>query len=90
MRAVVLPAFLHKELKQHLARFAEKGPDGLVFVGEKGAPSRRTSFGRKWKRARTAFGLPDGFRFYTRQKVVTSRWPDPATSTIDLHFPRTH
>ncbi|MGH2466252.1 MAG: CoA-acylating methylmalonate-semialdehyde dehydrogenase [Candidatus Limnocylindrales bacterium] len=33
---------------------------------------------------------PDGFRFYTRQKVVTSRWPDPATSTIDLHFPRTH
>ncbi|HEX5465736.1 MAG TPA: CoA-acylating methylmalonate-semialdehyde dehydrogenase [Candidatus Limnocylindrales bacterium] len=33
---------------------------------------------------------PDGFRFYTRQKVVTARWPDPATSTIDLHFPRTH
>jgi malonate-semialdehyde dehydrogenase (acetylating)/methylmalonate-semialdehyde dehydrogenase len=32
---------------------------------------------------------PDGIRFYTRAKVVTSRWPDPATSTVDLGFPRT-
>jgi malonate-semialdehyde dehydrogenase (acetylating)/methylmalonate-semialdehyde dehydrogenase len=30
---------------------------------------------------------PEGIRFYTRQKVVTSRWPDPATSRIDLGFP---
>ncbi|MEU3033697.1 tyrosine-type recombinase/integrase [Streptomyces griseoaurantiacus] len=64
VRAVVLPGFLHKEVRQHLAWFAEKGPDGLVFVGEKGAPFRRTSFGRKWRRARVAAGLPDGFRFY--------------------------
>jgi len=33
---------------------------------------------------------PDGLRFYTRPKVVTSRWPDPATSTIDLGFPTNH
>ncbi|WP_432974865.1 CoA-acylating methylmalonate-semialdehyde dehydrogenase [Dactylosporangium sp. CA-233914] len=32
---------------------------------------------------------PDGIHFYTRGKVVTSRWPDPATSTIDLGFPQT-
>jgi len=31
---------------------------------------------------------PEGFRFWTRNKVVTSRWPDPATSTVDLGFPR--
>ncbi len=30
---------------------------------------------------------PDGVRFFTKTKVVTSRWPDPATSTIDLGFP---
>ncbi|HEY8527556.1 MAG TPA: CoA-acylating methylmalonate-semialdehyde dehydrogenase [Acidimicrobiales bacterium] len=30
---------------------------------------------------------PEGVRFYTRPKVVTSRWPDPATSEIDLGFP---
>ena len=32
---------------------------------------------------------PEGINFYTRAKVVTSRWPDPATSTIDLGFPET-
>jgi malonate-semialdehyde dehydrogenase (acetylating)/methylmalonate-semialdehyde dehydrogenase len=32
---------------------------------------------------------PEGIRFYTRGKVVTQRWPDPAKSTVDLGFPRT-
>jgi malonate-semialdehyde dehydrogenase (acetylating)/methylmalonate-semialdehyde dehydrogenase len=32
---------------------------------------------------------PEGIDFYTRGKVVTSRWPDPATSKIDLGFPQT-
>jgi malonate-semialdehyde dehydrogenase (acetylating)/methylmalonate-semialdehyde dehydrogenase len=31
----------------------------------------------------------EGMSFYTRGKVVTSRWPDPATSVVDLGFPRT-
>ncbi|WP_173162742.1 CoA-acylating methylmalonate-semialdehyde dehydrogenase [Phytohabitans suffuscus] len=31
---------------------------------------------------------PEGLRFYTRTKVVTSRWPDPATSEVDLGFPK--
>jgi malonate-semialdehyde dehydrogenase (acetylating)/methylmalonate-semialdehyde dehydrogenase len=30
---------------------------------------------------------PEGISFYTRGKVVTSRWPDPATSQVDLGFP---
>jgi len=32
---------------------------------------------------------PAGVDFYTRTKTVTSRWPDPATSSVDLGFPRT-
>ena len=32
---------------------------------------------------------PEAIGFYTRGKVVTSRWPDPATSRIDLGFPQT-
>jgi malonate-semialdehyde dehydrogenase (acetylating) / methylmalonate-semialdehyde dehydrogenase len=32
---------------------------------------------------------PDGIQFFTRTKVVTERWPDPSTSTIDLGFPTT-
>ena len=31
---------------------------------------------------------PEGINFYTRGKVVTSRWPDPGSSTIDLGFPQ--
>jgi malonate-semialdehyde dehydrogenase (acetylating)/methylmalonate-semialdehyde dehydrogenase len=32
---------------------------------------------------------PAGVDFYTRTKTVTSRWPDPATSSINLGFPET-
>ena len=32
---------------------------------------------------------PAGIDFYTRTKTVTSRWPDPSTSSVDLGFPRT-
>ena len=32
---------------------------------------------------------PESINFYTRGKVVTSRWPDPATSKVDLGFPQT-
>ncbi|MBA2615282.1 MAG: CoA-acylating methylmalonate-semialdehyde dehydrogenase [Actinobacteria bacterium] len=32
---------------------------------------------------------PEGITYYTRGKVVTSRWPDPATSRVDLGFPQT-
>ena len=48
------------------------------------------SFGG-WKASlfgdRDIFG-PEGIDFYTRSKVVMSRWPDPATSKVDLGFPR--
>lgn len=32
---------------------------------------------------------PEGFHFFTKAKVVSSRWPDPATSSVNLGFPRT-
>lgn len=31
---------------------------------------------------------PEGIQFYTKAKVVTSRWPDPSTSKVDLGFPQ--
>ncbi len=30
----------------------------------------------------------DGIRFYTRGKVITTRWPDPSDGGVDLGFPR--
>jgi malonate-semialdehyde dehydrogenase (acetylating)/methylmalonate-semialdehyde dehydrogenase len=32
---------------------------------------------------------PEGIRFYTRGKVVTTRWSDPSTRGADLGFPTT-
>jgi malonate-semialdehyde dehydrogenase (acetylating)/methylmalonate-semialdehyde dehydrogenase len=31
---------------------------------------------------------PDGIRFYTRQKVIIGRWPDPIHRGVDLGFPQ--
>ena len=49
------------------------------------------SFGG-WKQSlfgdRHAYG-PESVDFYTRGKVITARWPDPATSSVNLGFPQT-
>lgn len=63
-RTVVYPAFLDLDVKRHLDWFAEKDEDGLLFVGERGGPFRRSTFGRKWRKARAKVGLPDHFHFY--------------------------
>jgi hypothetical protein len=51
-RIVVLPAFLAVDVRRHLDWFAAKEPDGLLFVGERGAPFCRSTFGRKGRKAR--------------------------------------
>lgn len=33
---------------------------------------------------------PESIHFYTRSKVVTSRWPEPSESQVDLGFPSNH
>ncbi|ARX85132.1 integrase [Streptomyces alboflavus] len=63
-RTVFLPGFLGPELRAHMELYAGKGSDDLVFLGERGAPFRRSTFGRKWRKARAVVGTPDGFRFY--------------------------
>jgi malonate-semialdehyde dehydrogenase (acetylating)/methylmalonate-semialdehyde dehydrogenase len=54
-------------------------------------PVAQFSFGG-WKSSlfgdRHLYGT-DGIEFYTRGKVVTARWPDPSTSSVDLGFPQT-
>lgn len=33
---------------------------------------------------------PESFHFYTRSKVITSRWPEPLQSRVELSFPGNH
>ncbi|AYC39775.1 tyrosine-type recombinase/integrase [Streptomyces griseorubiginosus] len=83
-RTVYLPDFLLPELRRHLQWFAEKGPDGLIFVGEKGAPFRRSTFGRKWRKARTKVGMPDNFRFYDLRHTGNTLAADTGAKLKDL------
>ncbi|MFE6025795.1 hypothetical protein [Streptomyces niveus] len=47
-----------------LAWYVKKTLGGLLFVGERGKPFRRSTFGRKWRKALSAVGLLADFRFY--------------------------
>lgn len=63
VRNVSFPDFLVGDVRWHLERFAEAGPTGHLFVGERGALLRRTTLTKTWEGARTAAGLP-GVHFH--------------------------
>ncbi|WP_079277782.1 tyrosine-type recombinase/integrase [Streptomyces sp. CB03234] len=83
-REIVLPSFLHEDVRRHLEWFAQPGLDGLVFVGEKGAALRGTTFGRKWRKARDTVGLPKEFRFYDLRHTGNTLAADTGAKLKDL------
>ncbi len=72
-------------------KFQNEVPVGMVGVNVPiPVPTAYYSFGG-WKQS--LFGDvhmygPDGVRFWTRTKVVTSRWPDPSHRGKNLGFPQ--
>ncbi|MEV4249147.1 site-specific integrase [Streptosporangium canum] len=58
VRVVALPEIITGDLSWHLQRFSESEPDGLVFVGEKGAQLRRSNFTKVWAKAINKAGIP--------------------------------
>jgi integrase len=58
-RTVAFPADIVPELADHLERFADPKPNGLVFIGPKGGRLRRSNFRKFWHRARGAVDLPE-------------------------------
>lgn len=73
-------------------RFSWDAQAGMVGINVPiPVPAAQFSFGG-WKNS--LFGDThiygrEGIKFYTRGKVITSRWPEPATSKVDLGFPET-
>ncbi|GAA4840361.1 CoA-acylating methylmalonate-semialdehyde dehydrogenase [Saccharopolyspora rosea] len=72
-------------------RFCEEVEVGMVGVNVPiPVPVAHYSFGG-WKDSlfgdAHAYG-PDGIAFYTRSKVVTTRWPDPSHGGVNLGFPQ--
>jgi integrase len=58
-RTVSFPADIVPELADHVERFADPRPNGLVFIGPKGGRLRRSNFREIWYRARGAVGQPE-------------------------------
>ena len=83
-REIVLPAFIHTDVQRHLEWFAQPGRQGLVFVGERGAALRGTTFGRKWRKAREKVGLPESFRFYDLRHTGNTLAADTGAKLKDL------
>jgi integrase len=63
VRTVHLPESVTDELRIHLRIFSEQEPNGLVFVGAKGAALARPTFSRPWRKALAKAGLT-GVRFH--------------------------
>jgi integrase len=80
----MLPGFILLDVRRHLEWFAQDGPDGLVFVGERGAPLRGTTFGRKWRKAKEAVGMPKEFRFYDLRHTGNNLAADTGAKMKDL------
>jgi integrase len=59
IRAVSFPRFIVPNLEWHLRVFAEKGKDGRVFVGPKGATPLRSNFQKFWARATEKACVPE-------------------------------
>lgn len=72
-------------------RFQEEADAGMVGINVPiPVPVGYHSFGG-WKDSLfgdTHMYGPEGVHFYTKAKVITSRWPDPASSSVDLGFPK--
>ena len=73
-----------------IRRFQEEADAGMVGINVPiPVPVGYHSFGG-WKDSlfgdTTMYG-PEGVKFYTKSKVITSRWPDPSTSSVNLGFP---
>ncbi|WP_143591392.1 tyrosine-type recombinase/integrase [Thermoactinospora rubra] len=62
-RVVSIPAMLLPGLKAHMETYAERGDEGHVFVGPKGAKLRRANFTRVWAAALRKAGL-SGIHFH--------------------------
>ena len=63
-RTITLPAVAAAALAEHLAEFAEPGPEGLVFPAPKGGYLRRSNFRRRWWVRATRTAGVEGLRFH--------------------------
>ncbi|MFJ2561845.1 tyrosine-type recombinase/integrase [Streptomyces sp. NPDC087568] len=82
-RTVSIPAAIVPDIRDHLARYAESGSDGRVFVGAKGATPRRNHFNRVWRKACSQVGIK-GLHFHDLRHTGNTLAASTGASTREL------
>ncbi|HEY2956651.1 MAG TPA: tyrosine-type recombinase/integrase [Actinomycetota bacterium] len=84
LRTVTLPQVAASALAEHLAAYAEPGPEGLVFPAERRGPLRRSNFNRRvWAPATRAVGV-EGLRFHDLRHTAATLAVAAGASTREL------
>ncbi|MEU5092389.1 tyrosine-type recombinase/integrase [Streptomyces sp. NPDC021356] len=82
-RTVSIPAAIVPDIRDHLARYAEPGADGRVFIGAKGATPRRNHFNRLWHKACDQAGIK-GLHFHDLRHTGNTLAASTGASTREL------
>lgn len=82
-RTIAIPKPLVPEIESHLDAFAQPGPDGLLFVGERDAPLRDHVWQHEWAKVRAAAGLPH-LHFHDLRHVANTLTAASGASTREL------
>lgn len=88
-RVVAIPAPIVEEMRAHLERVGDHGPDALVFPADKSAdgmrPFHAEAFGRQWRKAlATLDGLPPGLVFHDLRHTGNTLAAGTGASTREL------
>ena len=83
VRTIAIPDAIVADLRMHMSRYAEPGPDGRVFTGPKGATIRRSNWHTVWRRACIAAGV-GGLHFHDLRHTGNTLAAGTGASLRDL------
>ncbi|MBN1174746.1 MAG: site-specific integrase [Micromonosporaceae bacterium] len=82
-RPITLPQGLRADIETHLARYAQPGPDGRLFLGAQGGIPRRRNFNRIWHKALTDAGIPSELGLHLHDlRHAGSTWSAQSGATL--------
>src|SRR5260221_3320323 len=86
VRKVTLPELIIADLRRHLEMYTALGPDGLVFVGAKGAQLRRSNFSKSktWSRAPAKAGISDELHFHDLRHIGNTLTGEAGASLAEM------
>lgn len=86
VRTVALPRVAVEALDEHLARYAQPGPSGVMFTGPRGRPLRRADLSIEWRKALAKVpGAPGGMHVHDlRHHAATLMARMPGVTTKEL------